>query len=141
MNRMSQYTIGTLLTAVLASCSPPRPTDPPRTLASHPRAFDRYARLLQRELVDTNPVATGQLIACEINRLGFVFGSDEVRRRMYPVEDSVWATPALRARADSIDVKLGGHSYEGVGPLCDSLNAIANREDPIAPLDTSGWHR
>jgi hypothetical protein len=126
---------------LLAACQPPRSTVPSQSVGTHPRAFDRYARLLQRQLADTNPLPTAQLIACELNRLGSVFGSDELRSRMYPVEDSVWATPALRARADSIDAKLGGHSFEGSGPLCDSLNAIANREDPIALVDSSGWQR
>jgi hypothetical protein len=98
---------------------------------------------MQRELTDTNPVPTAQLISCEIARLGDAFGSDEMQRRMYSAEDSILKTPALRARADSVDAKLGGPdgSYEIAGPLCDSLNAIANREDPIAPVDSSGWQR
>jgi hypothetical protein len=62
---------------------------------------------------------------------------------MYSIEDSILKTPALRARADSVDARLGGPdgNYETSGPLCDSLNAIANREDPIAPVDSSGWQR
>jgi hypothetical protein len=32
-------------------------------------------------------------------------------------------------------------SFEVGSPLCDSLNAIATREDPIAPVDSSSSRR
>ncbi len=35
-------------------------------------------------------------------------------------------------------VVLGCQPVEYGGPFCDSLNAIADREDPIVKVDTSG---
>jgi hypothetical protein len=53
----------------------------------------------------------------------------------------VWRSPTAFQRHKEIENQLGGHSFEVRSPLCDSLNAIANREDPVAPVDSSNWRR
>ncbi len=115
----------------LMACGDP-PPQPSRTLTTHPRAADRYARLLQRQLVESDVVALGQAMTCEISRLAGVLGSEEAKARVYAVVDSVHRG-VDREKLKRIDQALGGRSYGG--EECDSLNAISDREEPIAPVD------
>jgi hypothetical protein len=115
----------------LAACGEPLPKGPARTLTTYPDAADRYARLKRRQLSDSNPVAIQEQVMCEIARMGRALGPDEVQLRIAGVEDSLYRTPADRAARARVDAIVSGRSYEVSGPLCDSLNAIADREDPI----------
>lgn len=124
-----------MLTAL--GCAPPPPKGPPKTLTTHPRALDRYARLRMRELVDSDPVAVHRLASCEADRILDAFGGKEGRLRMMGVDDSVHGTPAARARFDAVEQQFFGKGFEGSGPFCEPLKAIANREDPIAPVDNA----
>ena len=123
--------------ALLIACSEPPPQGPPRTLATYPHAADRYARLLQRQLTDSNPIEVQQELSCEAGRLVDVLGGDEMRLRITGVEDSVYRTPAARAARARVEEIVSGRSYEVGGALCDSLNAIADREDPIVKVAPS----
>ena len=128
-----------LLVGVLAAfgCARPPPEGPPKTLAAHPRALDRYARLRLRELVDADPVAVHREVECEVDRILDAFGATEGQLRVMSADDSIYRRPASRARFDTVEAQLVGKGFAGSGPLCDSLKAIANREDPIAPGDSA----
>ena len=123
-----------LLVAVLSAiaCAPPQPKGPARTVASHPRALDRYARLLRGELADTNTRSVHQEMACEQQRLFDALGGEEMVIRTNSVEDSIFPTRADRLKRDAIRNRLAGTSFQLDGPVCDSLRRIADREDPIA---------
>ncbi len=110
------------------------PPQPSQTLTTHPRTADRYARLLRRQLVEADVVALKQAMSCETSRLSNALGFAEATARLYAVVASVHRG-VDRAKLTRIDQALGMRSYEVGGPLCDSLNAISDREDPIAPVD------
>ena len=105
------------------------------TVSNQPHAADRYARLLRRQLTDGDPMAVHREISCEVGRIAAMFGGDETKRRLTPVRDSIVRSD--RRRDYQIDSILAGHTFEVSGPLCDSLNAIANREAPLKPISTS----
>jgi hypothetical protein len=90
-----------------------------------------------RELVDPDPVAVHREVSCEMFRILDAFGSTEGQLRVLTADDSIYRTPTARARFDSVEAKLAGKGFAGTGPLCDSLKAIANREAPIAPVDSA----
>jgi hypothetical protein len=129
-----------------AGCKPPPPKGPATSLQMHPRAADRLARLLRQQLADSDPVAQQRLIQCESTRLaealvrdlGDPAGLDEFLRRSQGVRDSIYRTQEARERYRHIDAQLGGRTYESVGPFCDSVNAIADREDPIVAITSLG---
>ncbi len=124
-----------LLGLLLTACGEPRPKGPSHTLTTYPHAADRYARLLRRQLSDSNPIALQQQLSCEAARLIDSLGPDEMQLRVAGVEDSVYRTPAARAARTRVDQVISGRSYEVGGPVCDSLNAIADREDPIVKVE------
>ncbi len=128
-----------LLVCILApiGCADPLPEGPPKTLATHPRAFDRYTRLKLQELTVADPVAVHRELTCEMDRLFTAFERTEGLLRMKTADDSVYGTPAARAKFDTVQKQFYGKGFEVGGPLCDSLQAIANREDPIAPVDSA----
>lgn len=125
----------------VACGEPPPPEGPSTSLMTHPRAADRLARLLRQQLTDSDPVAVQRLIQCESTRLGEALvrdvgdpaGLDEFLRRSAGVRDSIYRTPADRERYERVEDQLGGRTYESIGPFCDSVHAIADREDPIVP--------
>lgn len=123
--------LGSLACVAVAGCEEPPPGGPQRSLKSHPKAFDRMMRLRKRELFDTNVVATHQAIVCETGRLIRVFGDREFTRRMVAVKDSIARLPVDARRRNEVDSLIVMESYGIDGAVCDSLNAIADREDPI----------
>ncbi len=118
-------------------CADPLPEGPPKTLATHPRPLGRYMRLKLRELAAADPVAVHRELECELDRLFTAFGRNEGLLRMTIANDSIYRTPAARARYDSVQQQPYGKLFEGSGLFCDPLNAIADREDPIAPVDSA----
>ncbi len=136
MNRSAPRLPLVLATVAALGCAPPPPKGPAHTVASHPRALDRYARLLRRELADSDPIAVHQEMACEQSRLFDALGGEEMVIRANSVEDSIFPTQVARIQRDMIRNRLAGRSFETGGALCDSLRRIADREDPIAPVDS-----
>lgn len=135
---ISLVRVSTLLGAVVSlACAQPSPKGPALTLATHPRAADRYARLLMRELVDSNPLAVRREVVCEEQRLYDALGGVEGQLRILGVEDSVYRAPANRARFAQIEPQFKGNNFETGGPLCDSLRTISDRIDPIAQVDSA----
>jgi len=130
---MRHFLLGVL--ALLAACAEPPPKGPSRTLATYPHAADRYARLLRRQLTAPHPIDVQQEITCEMGRLADSLGGDEMQLRIAGVQDSIYRTPAARAARARVEKLIWGRSYEVNGPLCDSLNAIADREDPIVRVN------
>lgn len=120
------------LAALAVACAEPRPKGLARTVASQPHAADRYARILERQLTDSNAQALEQERVCEFARMSVALGVDEAELRAYGVEDTVYRTPDARARHAKVRTAVSGRSYETSGPVCDSLNAIADREAPLA---------
>ena len=57
--------------------------------------------------------------------------------RLRGTDDSIYRAPANRARRKQLDSLFQGKPFKGGGALCDSLHAIADREDPIAPVADS----
>lgn len=137
MTRFHISALAAVCMGVAACSSDPLPKGPAKTLKSYPHAADRYARLLRRQLMDPDPVEVEQELSCEQVRMIGALGGDEATLRVVRVEDSVWATAAGRAARPRVLRMVSGQSYQVSGPLCDSLNTIANREDPIVPADTS----
>jgi hypothetical protein len=127
------------LVAVLAvnACEPERPRVAARTLESHPRVADRYVGLLRRGITDSNPAAVHQELVCEERRLYRALGPTESSTRMRAADDTAFATAEERAAFDRVLRGLQLRSFETGGPLRDSLNAIADRESPIAPVDSA----
>ena len=123
--------------ALLVGCAAPPPKGTPTTLKTYPHATDRLTRLLARQLTDSDPLGVQQLVICEEARLADALGTDEAMLRARRVHDSVYASPAGKAAWQRIRSALSGHSVEFMGPLCDSLNVIADREDPIVKVDTA----
>ncbi len=76
-------------------------------------------------------------MACEQSRLFDALGGEEMVIRTDSVEDSIFPTPETRSRRDAIRGRLASRSFESGGVLCDSLRRIADREDPIAPVDSA----
>jgi len=107
------------------------------TVSDQPHATDRYARLLRRQLTDSDPLAVEREITCEVGRIAAAFGGDEAKRRLRPVDDSIVRSAHDRHRYYEIDSMRAFRSFEIGGPLCDSLNAIADREVPVKPISTS----
>src|SRR5688572_2633045 len=68
---------------LLAACRDvPQPVEGmPATLATHPRAMDRLARLMREQFAAADPVAVEQLIRCESARLEAALGDDFEKRR------------------------------------------------------------
>jgi hypothetical protein len=118
-----------ILTFALAACR-----ESSTTVSNQPHAADHYARLLRRQLTDSDPKAVQQAITCEMGRIDWAFGGDESRRRLKPVRDSVFRRVEDRRRFNEIDSMLAGQTFEVNGTLCDSLNALANREVPLTPI-------
>jgi hypothetical protein len=118
---------------VVSSCGE---SDPPRTGpsdATHPRAADRYTRLIREYLVTKDPASVRQQFSCEVSRLADALGLEEGLRRVHWAEDSVVRSPDASAAFKRADAIAALQSYQVGGALCDSLNAIADREDPIVP--------
>jgi hypothetical protein len=107
------------------------------TVSDQPHATDRYARLLRRQLADSDPMAIQRELACEVGRIASAFGGDESKRRLRPVRDSIARSARDRQRYYEIDSMLASRFFEVGGRLCDSLNAMANREVPLKPISTS----
>ena len=127
-----------LLVALIAfGCGDPPPKGPALTLSTHPRVMDRFARLLLRELADSNPLAVRREVVCEEQRLYDALGGVEGRLRILGVEDSVYRAPANRTRFAQLEPQFQGNNFETGGPLCDSLRTISDRVDPIAPVDSA----
>ena len=124
--------VGSLFSLLACREAPPR--GPSRTVATHPHAADRYARLLRRQLTDSNLVAVQEQLSCEAARLAEALGPEEATLRIIGVEDSTYRTPADRAARARVDEIISGRSYEVYGASCDSLNAVADREDPIVKV-------
>lgn len=116
-----------------SACGEPRPAGPSTTLADQPHALDHYSTLLQRELTDPDPVAVHQEISCEVGRIGCAFGTDEGRRRLGGVEDSVFRSADARAKFARVEDVLVGHDFGVDGAICDSVNAIWNKQLPLTP--------
>lgn len=134
--------MGALLGALIAlGCADPPPKGPALTLSTHPHVADRYARLLLRELVDSNPIAVRGEVLCEQLRLYDALGNDEGQLRMLGVEDSIYRAPSNRARFDKLEQLYQGRAFEAMGPRCDSLTKVADRVDPIAPVDSATKNR
>jgi hypothetical protein len=119
-----------ILTFALADCR-----GSSTTVSDQPHATDRYARLLRRQLTDSDPMMVHRAISCEVGRIAAIFGGAETKRRLKPVRDSI--VRSNRRRDYQIDSILASHTFEVSGPLCDSLNAIADREVPLKPISTS----
>lgn len=128
------------LIVALGACPSPGPKGPSKTLATYPHAADRYARLLRRQLTSTNPIAFQDSLSCEASRLVDSLGPDEMRLRLQAVEDSTYRSSADSQARVRVDGAVSGRSYEASGAFCDSVNAIADREDPIVRVDTSRNH-
>ncbi|HVA57077.1 MAG: hypothetical protein WBQ26_02910 [Gemmatimonadaceae bacterium] len=127
-----------VVAALLLGCAEPPPRGTPTTLRTFPHAADRYARLLRQQLTDSNPLDLEQQLTCETVRMERALGSREAVLRIEGVHDSIYAKPEAQAQRQRIRAARAGHSFEFGGPLCDSLNAIADREDPIVKVDTTG---
>lgn len=136
MNRYHMTALAALCMGVTA-CPDQLPKGPPQSLAAYPHIADRYARLLRQQLTDSNPTEIQQELSCEGARMGRVLGIDEELRRIMGVQDSIYANPPDQRAHARVEQAVSGRSYEGRGPTCDSLNAIADREDPIVKSKTS----
>ncbi len=123
--------------AEFSACDPASSRTPATSLRTYPHALDRYARILRGQLVDPEPVKVEQELACEGSRISDLLGVDEATRRMKGVRDSVLANPRDRAAHERVLRLLSDQVIQYSGPLCDSLNAIADREDPIVRIDTA----
>ncbi len=135
---MKLFRLITLTAGVaLAACSEPLPKGPAKSVKSYPNAADRYARLLRRQLSDSDPVDLQQELSCEQWRLSQALGVDDALLRVAAVRDTVLAAPDARAAHARVQRMVAGRSYEVGGALCDSLNVIADREDPIVKVDTT----
>ena len=82
-----------------------------------------------------------QRLLCESARLARALGATEATRRTAAVYDTVVRTPADRAAARRAGAAASGRAYAISGEVCDSLRAIADREDgPIPPApDSMMW--
>ncbi len=136
MNSYRMVVLAVCCSAFVA-CAEPLPKGPAKTLKTYPHAADRYARLLRRQLMDPDPEEVQQELACEDWRLSRVLGVDESTLRVVGVRDTVLATVSARAAHVRVQRMVAGRSYEMGGALCDSLNAIADREDLIVKVDTT----
>ena len=120
--------------AMSAACrdAPPSPARP-TTLASHPHAMERLARLMRAEYAAPDPAPLEQEIACESDRVRRVLGPDfEVRRRH--LTDSL-AEQFSAEETRQLGMKLNGVSVApGSDPICHSIDAEAERE---VRLDTA----
>ena len=124
--------------ALAAACegrreAPPARGGQPYAGGEVPPGADRYARLVREFLTAPDPPAVHQRLTCELWRMAQVLETNEAISR------AAWAKAAVvRTRADSAayeraDAASGMRAYQVSGPLCDSLNAVADREDgPIA---------
>lgn len=109
------------------------PADSSWTLATHPRALDRYTRLKRRQLTDPDPRAVQQLIQCELGRVSDALGPGEMDRRSEAALDTAYRDDVERRTRLRLEPVLGGAAFEVGGPLCDSLNAAADREEGPIP--------
>lgn len=124
--------------ALGAACGP-RAQPPRRDSAAaraarlYPHATDRLDRLLRRQLTDPDPLSVQQMISCEEIRVAKVLGEDEGVRRIDIVLKTADTSEADFAARQRVQRALVGHATSYGGRACDSLNAIADREDPLVP--------
>lgn len=130
---MAEALLGTFVALASVACgtreSPPRV--PSASVAAYPHATDRLYRLYRRQLTDSNPFPTEQAIACERRRIRIALGSDEGWARTTAVFDTVFRTPADRAAHERAQARLTNAVVYLGGEVCDSLDAVAQRELPL----------
>ncbi|MDB4885200.1 MAG: hypothetical protein JWN79_638 [Gemmatimonadetes bacterium] len=115
----------------LAACreAPPLPARP-TTLATHPHAMDRLARLMREEFRVADPAPVEQRIRCENARVARALGAD-FRTRL------LWLQDSLRREFSSEQFNQLGQqlahsaSASGYDPMCRSFDAEAEREAPL----------
>jgi hypothetical protein len=139
--------LATLLALAPAACGTResrRPPTPSRSAATHPHATDRLNRLYRQQLTDANPFPAEQAIACERLRIQAFLGNEEGRARADAVLDTVFRTPADRAAHERAQGRLKNAVVYLGGEVCDSLDAMAERELPFSatpPRDSAARRR
>jgi len=98
-------------------------------VTTHPRAADGYVLRFREFLVAENPSLAKQLLVCERTRISRALGSLESSRRIADAEDSIVRSAAARAALERADAATARGMFQVAGTLCDSLNAIADREE------------
>lgn len=103
----------------------------PVTLATHPRAMTRLARLMREQFTSPAPAELERRIRCEATRLERALGRDlRVRQR--------WLTDSLRVEFTSeqfndLGQRLAAVEFPlGEDPLCRTIAAEAEAEAPVA---------
>jgi hypothetical protein len=140
--RTVSLAITSVVALVLAGCreAPPLPARP-TTLATHPHAMERLARLMREEFSAPDPALVEQRIRCENGRVSRALGAD-FRTRLLWLQDSL-RDEFSSEQFNQLGQKLAhSASASGYDPMCRNFDAEAEREAPVteaearAPLDT-----
>lgn len=111
--------------------APPLPARP-TTLATHPHAMDRIARLMREEFTAADPAPIEQRIRCENARVERVLGAD-FRPRLLRLQDSLRSEFSSQ-QFNELGQRLAHAPGEsGYDPLCRSLEVEAETEAPLNP--------
>jgi len=111
------------------------------TLASHPHAMERLARLMRAEVTAPDPVPVERQIRCESRRVGLVLGSD-FRIRLQWLADSL-RTEFPSEAFDQLGQRLGRSPVpDADAASCRAIDAEAEAEVPLtAPSPVPGAPR
>ena len=131
-----------LALVVIPACreAPPLPARP-RTLASHPHAMERLARLMRAEFTAADPLPLERQIRCESRRVEPVLGRD-FRVRLQRLTDSL-RTEFPSDAFNQLGERLGRSPVPTADAAsCRDIDADAAREVPLtAPSPAPGEPR
>jgi hypothetical protein len=133
LSGMRLVTLLVLLSALVAvpGCrETPPPLARPTTLAAHPRAMDRLARLMRDEFIASDPAPIEQRIRCEHVRVERALGTD-FRTRLRWLQDSLrreFSSEQHNQLGQRLAHLPGSAGYD---PMCRAFDQEARREAPL----------